>query len=151
MSKKSLITLIFIAALLALAFCSFFAARTVNWHHSHHGHANDDGFHQFVHEKLTLTSIQERQIQAIEDTYTQQRQELEARLRRANAELATVFREERSYTPRVQEKIDGIHHAMGELQKVTLEHIYAMYPHLTQEQQQKLQTYVTNALVQNPE
>jgi Spy/CpxP family protein refolding chaperone len=151
MSKKSFITLAFVAALLAMAFFSFFAARTVNGHPINHQHGGGDGFHQFLHEKLALTSVQERQIQTIEDTYDQQRQALEAKLRQANAELATVFQEERSYTPRVQEKIDTLNHAMGELQKVTLAHIYAMYPHLTQEQQQKLQTYVTHALVQPPE
>jgi Spy/CpxP family protein refolding chaperone len=151
MSKKSFITLAFVAALLAVAFFSFFAARTVNGHHTNYQHGGGNGFHQFLHEKLALTSVQERQIQTIEDTYDQQRQALEAKLRQANAELATVFQEERSYTPRVQEKIDTLNHAMGELQKVTLAHIYAMYPHLTQEQQQKLQTYVTHALVQPPE
>ena len=37
----------------------------------------------------------------------------------------------------MQEKIDTLHNAMMELQKITLEHIFAMYPHLTEEQKQK--------------
>ena len=143
-------TLAFVALLLGLAFCSFFAVRNGNWHATSHGHAGD-AFHQFLHEKLDLTATQNRKIQEIEDTYAAQRHALENRLKQANAELATVFKEEKAYTPRIQEKVDAIHHAMGELQKVTLEHIYAMYPHLTPDQQQKLQTYVTDALVQTPE
>jgi Spy/CpxP family protein refolding chaperone len=150
MTKKSLATLAFTILLLVLAFGSYFAAQTITAHRRMPSH-DPDGFHRFLHHELNLTETQNRQIQAIEDDYHQNHQKLEASIRRANAELAAVIQEENSYTPRVQEKVEAIHHAMGELQKVTLEHIYAMYPHLTPDQQQKLQTFVADALVETTE
>ena len=149
MNKKSFLALGFIALVLALAFCCYFTVKAVKaqWVHTHYG----EGFDRFLHKELNLTDEQNRQIQRIEEEYRKQRSALERQIRVRNAELAAVIQEENTYSPRVQEKIEAVHQTMDNLQRITIEHIYAMYPHLTEAQKKKLQQLVANALVQNPD
>ena len=64
-------------------------------------------------------------------------------------ELANNIGEDRSYSENVQKSVDKIHKAMGGLQKLTLEHLFEMRPILSDEQNQKLEQMITDALYEN--
>lgn len=102
--------------------------------------------HQLLHGDLRLDPDQERRIEVIEQRYAQRRKGLEAELRADNARLAAAIEAERGYGPQVAAAVDASHKAMGELQKVTLEHIFAMRGVLRPDQAERFDASVVKAL-----
>jgi Spy/CpxP family protein refolding chaperone len=102
--------------------------------------------HQLLHEDLKLDPEQERKIEAIERQYALRRQALELELRSDNALLASAIEAEHGYGPQVSSAVDASHKAMGELQKVTLEHIFAMRSVLRPDQAARFDASVVKAL-----
>ncbi|EIZ78053.1 hypothetical protein WSK_3363 [Novosphingobium sp. Rr 2-17] len=102
--------------------------------------------HQLLHDELVLDPSQTSRIEAIEAHYAQRRQALEGELRADNARLAAAIEAEHGYGPQVRDAVDRSHHAMGELQKVTLEHIFAMRGVLRPDQAARFDAAVVKAL-----
>jgi len=102
--------------------------------------------HQLLHEDLKLDPGQERKIEEIEQQYALRRQALELELRSDNARLASAIEAEHGYGPQVSAAVDASHKAMGELQKVTLEHIFAMRSVLRPDQAARFDASVVKAL-----
>lgn len=102
--------------------------------------------HQVLHEDLKLDPEQERRIEEIERQYALRRQALELELRSDNARLAGAIEAEHGYGPQVSSAVDASHRAMGELQKVTLEHIFAMRSVLRPDQAARFDASVVKAL-----
>ena len=71
-------------------------------------------------------------------------------MRSANAELAGAIQTERGYGPKVTAAVDHFHAAMGQLQKETIEHVFAMWAVLTPPQAAKLDRTVVKALTDDP-
>lgn len=102
--------------------------------------------HELLHHDLALNSSQQQKIAAIEKIFAVRRQALELELRADNAKLADAIAAEHGYGPRVSAAVDRSHYAMGELQKETLEHIFAMRAVLNPEQAAKFDEAVVKAL-----
>lgn len=102
--------------------------------------------HQLLHGDLRLDPDQERKIEAIEQQYAQRRKGLEQELRSDNAKLAAAIEAEHGYGPQVAAAVDASHMTMGELQKVTLEHIFAMRSVLRPDQAERFDASVVRAL-----
>lgn len=94
----------------------------------HHGGSE---LHQLMHDRLDLTGEQQAQIDRLEAGFAQRRTALDARLRQANADLAAAMESEHQYGPKVASAVDLSHMAMGDLQKETLAHVFAMRGVLT--------------------
>ena len=82
--------------------------------------------HALMHDELKLDRDQERQIERLEARFAEKRRQLDIGLREANAQLAEAVASEHKYGPKVAEAVDRSHVAMGELQKETLRHVFAM-------------------------
>lgn len=106
--------------------------------------------HRLLHQDLKLDSDQDRRIEAIERQYALRRQALELELRSDNARLASAIEAEHGYGPQVATAVEASHHAMGELQKVTLEHIFAMRGVLRPDQAARFDQAVVRALTVKP-
>lgn len=106
--------------------------------------------HQWLHEQLNITAEQDKKLEPIEARFAERKEALEAEMHQADRELATAINEDGNYSPRVKQSVDKIHAAMGELQKVTLEHLFEMHSVLTPEQRKKLNSLTTDALTHNP-
>lgn len=104
--------------------------------------------HAFMHHKLDLDAAQEAQVEALETRFASRRTELEAKLRDANAELAQAMASEHQYGPRVAAAVDHAHMAMGDLQKATLEHVFAMRALLRPDQAARFDGAVARALTE---
>jgi nickel and cobalt resistance protein CnrR len=102
--------------------------------------------HAVLHEQLELSPEQERQLEQIEAGFAVRRRELELELRAANARLAAAIQAEHGQGPRVAAAVDASHEAMGQLQKDTLAHIFAMRKILTPAQAAKFDRAVVDAL-----
>lgn len=134
-------------ALVALvAFCVAIAASWISRRLIEPHHAEGGELHVLMHERLDLDPAQEARIEALEADFARQRQGLDAQLRRANAELAAAMTSERQYGPRVASAVDHCHMAMGELQKATLRHVFAMRAVLRPDQAAQFDAAVGKAL-----
>jgi nickel and cobalt resistance protein CnrR len=111
----------------------------------HHSGAE---LHAVMHDELDLDHAQERSLAALEHDFKERRAGLEARLKADNARLAEAIAVEHQYGPRVSAAVDATHMAMGDLQKATLEHVFAMRAILRPEQQAKFDAAVAESLAQ---
>lgn len=82
--------------------------------------------HEVLHHRLALDAGQQARLKVLEDRFAVQRRALELEMRAANARLAEAIQAEHGNGPRVGAAVDQSHATMGELQKATLAHIFAM-------------------------
>ena len=116
--------------------------------------ARPDGasaLHELLHEDLALDQQQLARIEALEARFAARRAALQAELRADNARLAAAIEAEHGYGPRVTAEIDRSHRAMGELQKETLSHIFAMRAVLRPDQARRFDHSVVKALTADVE
>lgn len=132
----------FIAA--AVAIGASWAARNLMAADNHAG----GELHSFVHEQLDLDPAQEAKIEELEAQFARRRTTLEAKLRAANGELAQAMASEHQYGPRVAAAVDHAHMAMGDLQKATLEHVFAMRALMRPDQAMRFDRAVAKALTE---
>ncbi len=102
--------------------------------------------HALLHNELSLDAAQQAKIEAIEQRFATRRKALELEMRAANAHLADAMQTEHGYGPEVTAAIDHTHMVMGEMQKETLEHLFAMRAVLRPDQAAKFDRTVTRAL-----
>jgi hypothetical protein len=69
-------------------------------------------------------------------------------MRADNERLAKAIAAEHGYGPKVAEAVDRTHHVMGQLQKETLQHIFAMRGVLRPDQAAQLDAAIVKALTQ---
>jgi len=102
--------------------------------------------HELLHRDLKLDDAQRARLDVIENNYAIRRQALESQLRADNARLAEAIEAEHGYGPKVAAAVDRSHQSMGELQKETLQHIFAMRAVLRPDQTSKFDAAVVKAL-----
>lgn len=102
--------------------------------------------HALLHTELDLDPAQQAKIEAIEQRFATRRKALELEMRAANAHLAAAMQAEHGYGPEVTAAIDHTHMVMGEMQKETLEHLFAMRAVLKPDQAVRFDRTVTRAL-----
>lgn len=107
--------------------------------------------HEFLHDELDLDAGQLARIEGLEKQFAIRKRALELELRADNARLAAAIEAEHGYGPRVTAEIDRSHQAMGELQKETLSHIFAMRAVLRPDQAEKFDRAVVKALTADAE
>jgi Spy/CpxP family protein refolding chaperone len=108
------------------------------------------GLHEFVHEQLELNPEQETLLDELEERHALENAQLEMEVRRANAELAAAMDKEHEYGPEVSAAIDQVHASMGELQKATIRHVFAMRSILDPQQQREFDQQVSRSLTGSP-
>ena len=108
--------------------------------------ANETELHALLHSEAKLSAEQERKIHAIEARFAARRNALELEMRAANIRLAQAIEAEHGYGPRVTQAIDDTHEVMGELQKETLQHLFAMRAVLDRDQAAMFDKTVVKAL-----
>lgn len=102
--------------------------------------------HEVLHHQLKLDAGQEARLEVLEQRFAIRRRALELELRAANARLAGAIQAEHGNGPQVAAAVDASHMAMGELQKETLAHIFAMRQILRPDQAAKFDQAVVKAL-----
>ena len=102
--------------------------------------------HDVLHHQLALDARQERRVEELERRFAVQRRALELEMRADNARLAQAIEAEHGNGPRVAAAVDRTHETMGELQKATLAHIFAMRQLLRPDQTAQFDRAVVKAL-----
>lgn len=106
----------------------------------------DSELHALLHDQLDLDAAQRARLDALEAQFAVRRKALELEMRADNAKLAAAIEAEHGYGPQVSAAIDQSHMAMGQLQKQTLEHVFAMRGLLRPDQAAKFDGAVVKAL-----
>ncbi|RIA37369.1 heavy-metal resistance protein [Hephaestia caeni] len=105
--------------------------------------------HAVLHDQLRLDAAQEQRLHTLEEAFAVRRRALELEMRAENARLAEAITAEHGNGPRVAAAVDASHRTMGELQKETLTHIFAMRSLLRPDQAAKFDAAVTKALTED--
>ena len=108
--------------------------------------AANSELHALLHDQLNLDAAQHARLDALEAQFAVRRKALELEMRADNAKLAAAIETEHGYGPQVSSAIDQSHMAMGQLQKETLEHVFAMRALLRPDQTAKFDEAVVKAL-----
>lgn len=104
--------------------------------------------HTVLHDRLDLDADQERKLHVLEGEFAVRRRTLEATMRAHNRRLAEAIQAEHRNGPAVEAAIDATHVTMGQLQKETLAHVFAMRGLLRPDQARIFDEAVTKALVE---
>lgn len=110
------------------------------------GSREETRIHAIMHRELGLDAAQEQKVDGLERGFAWNRTRLEGDLRAANTRLATAIEREHAYGPDVEKAVDQSHVAMGELQKATLRHVFAMRGVLRPDQTDQFDKAVAEAL-----
>lgn len=106
--------------------------------------------HKWLHKELALTPTENAALKPIELKFAEHERNLREQLREADQDLAKAIAEDKAYTPRVAAAVEMVHHRMGDLQKATIEHVFAMRSVLTPEQGDTLLRLTEEGLLANP-
>ncbi len=129
-----------------IAFLAALAGVLIGRSITDHQQSSSSALHELLHEQLDLDAAQLRQIDRLETQFAARRQALELELRADNARLAAAIQAEHGYGARVAAEVERSHAAMGDLQKETLEHIFAMRRVLRPDQARQFDRAVFKAL-----
>lgn len=132
-----------------VAFAASLAAIWLSQTMAGHSHPQGGELHSLMHEQLELEPAQKMRIEQLEREFADRRKSLDVQLREANAELAAAMVSEHQYGPKVAEAVDRSHMAMGELQKATLGHVFAMRAVLRPDQAARFDAAVGKALTRS--
>jgi hypothetical protein len=102
--------------------------------------------HALLHEQLALDAGQKAQLEAIETRFAIRKRGLELQMQADNARLAEAIEAEHGYGPAVRAAVDHSHQVMGELQKETLGHVFAMRSVLRPDQTAQYDHAIVGAL-----
>jgi len=138
-----------IALIAVLAFLAAIAGVLVGRHFVDPAPHPGAELHAVLHDQLSLDSAQEQRLHALEEAFAVRRRALELEMRAENARLAEAITAEHGNGPRVAIAVDASHRTMGELQKATLAHIFAMRALLRPDQAVKFDAAVTKALTED--
>jgi len=141
--KSASRTLLIAAIAFLAAVTGVFVGQQI-FHAPHHG----TELHDLLHEHLELDAGQEARLEEIERRFAVRRRALELELRADNARLAEAIQAEHGNGPGVAAAVERSHHIMGELQKETLAHLFAMRQTLRPDQAEKFDRAVTRALTE---
>lgn len=107
-------------------------------------------FHQFVHSGLDLSIDQKARLDLLEQRFATRKRALELQLRSENARLASAIQAEHGNGAGVAAAVDRAHMAMGQMQKETIRHIFAMRQILRPDQARRFDAAVVRALTEDP-
>ena len=106
--------------------------------------------HDWLHNELQLTAEQKKTLEPIETRFHEDYERANTQLQEANRELARTLGQTKIFSPEVSAAIEKVHHRMGELQKLSIQHLFEMKAVLTPEQNDRLLHYAQQALENNP-
>ncbi|MFM7603693.1 MAG: periplasmic heavy metal sensor [Prosthecobacter sp.] len=127
------------------------AWRVADWTLHRHGesHANDPAetdLHAWMHEHLDITPEQHGKLDPIEKQFEEHRLALKTQISAAGVELAQVIGAANVDDLRMKAALDRLNQGQAQLQRLTLDHFFAMKRHLRPAQARKLVEWTHDSL-----
>lgn len=109
---------------------------------------SEASLHDWLHQNLGITAEQEAVLLPHELAYEAQRKAQRAKIREAGESLAAAIRaSDHAEAPGIEAARIELAAAQAELQRLTLEHFYAMKAHLSPEQGEKLLRWTHDSIL----
>jgi Spy/CpxP family protein refolding chaperone len=102
----------------------------------------------WLHEQLSLTADQDKALEGIEKSFSDQRQLHLTELNAWNIELSRLIMVEDHFSPQIHTVIERIHQHQKALQQLVISHLFEMQTLLTPEQRQQLRKLTAKALAE---
>lgn len=119
-------------------------------HAEHHSHGDEQpDFHAWMHAHLDLTPEQHGTLEPIEAEFETQRLKLKAEVRAAGQTLADTISSSQENDPALEDALQKLNKAQGDLQRATLEHFFAMKRYLRPAQARKLLEWTHDSLARD--
>lgn len=139
------------SVLISCVLAGLTAWRVTDWTLHRHGesHAHDHAetdLHAWMHEHLDITPEQHAKLEPIEAEFEQQRVQWRGEIRTAGQEVAAAIGQANVNDARLKTALERLNKAQGELQRLTLEHFFAMKRHLRPTQAKKLLEWTHDSL-----
>ncbi|UPG94301.1 periplasmic heavy metal sensor [Luteibacter aegosomatissinici] len=132
-------------ATLAGALIGMAGALALAWGwHAFHGDQTE--LHALLHKAVPLDPDEQRQLDEKERQFVLRRSAIEARLRVANGQLANAIASDPEWSPKVEAASREVEQAAGDLQRITLEHIFEMRAGLKPEHRDAYDKVLVEAL-----
>ncbi len=124
---------------------------TLHRHGEGHAHEHGDAdFHGWMHEHLDITPEQHEKLEPIEAEFEAQRVRLKTTIRDAGLEVAATISEDQVDDARLKSALERLNKAQGELQRLTLDHFFAMKRYLRPAQARKLVEWTHDSIAREP-
>lgn len=146
--------------LLLSAFCSVILAAATAWivtdwvlHRHAEGHAQDHSvpdFHAWMHEHLDITPEQHAIMEPLEAEFEEKRIILKTAIRKSGHEVAESISVADPNDERLKSALEALNQSQGELQRLTLDHFFAMKRHLRPAQAKRLLDWTHDSLTREP-
>jgi Spy/CpxP family protein refolding chaperone len=139
------------SVLISCVLAGLTAWRVTDWTLHRHGesHANDHAesdLHTWMHEHLDITPEQHDKLDPIEKEFEERRVALKSQISAAGVELAQVIGAPNVDEARMKAALDRLNQGQAELQRLTLDHFFAMKRHLRPAQARKLVEWTHDSL-----
>ena len=102
------------------------------------------------HVGVDVTAEQHEKLEPIEAEFEQQRVRLRSEIRTAGLEVAATINEATVDDARLKAALERLNQAQGELQRMTLDHFFAMKRYLRPAQAKKLLEWTHDSLTREP-
>ncbi|MCK5750152.1 MAG: periplasmic heavy metal sensor [Oricola sp.] len=88
--------------------------------------SSHQAFHEELFKDIHLSSPQRETMHALERRHSEEKKRAQARVNKANADLAILLKRQNEYTDQTSAAIDHVHAELLALQKLTIMHLYEM-------------------------
>jgi len=146
--------------LLLSVLCSVILAGTTawivtNWFLHRHGesHAQDHSepdFHAWMHEHLDITPEQHAIMEPLVAEFAERRVILRTAIRKSGHEVAESISAADPNDIRLKSALEALNRSQGDLQRLTLDHFFAMKRHLRPAQAKRLLDWTYDSLTREP-
>jgi Spy/CpxP family protein refolding chaperone len=146
--------------LLLSVLCSIILAGATAWivtdwalHRHGESHAQDHSqpdFHAWMHEHLDITPEQHAIMEPLEAEFEKKRVILRTAIRKSGHEVAESISAANPNDMRLKSALEALNQSQGELQRLTLDHFFAMKRHLRPAQAKRLLDWTYDGLTREP-
>lgn len=141
--KPVMLRSLWVAATVVVAGITSFAVSRIG--HRHPGPEHD--LHRWMHEQLRITPEQEKSMAPAEQAFETERARLRQDIAEAGRALADAVRDGKAGSPEIEAALERLGAAQAKLQRVTLDHFFAMKDHLGPDQAEKLLQWTHDSLL----
>jgi Spy/CpxP family protein refolding chaperone len=146
--------------LLLSVLCSVILAGTTAWivtnwvlHRHGESHAQDHSepdFHAWMHKHLDITPEQHAIMEPLEAEFAERRVILRTAIRKSGHEVAESISAADPNDIRLKSALEALNRSQGDLQRLTLDHFFAMKRHLRPAQAKRLLDWTYDSLTREP-
>ena len=126
---------------------SFVIVHLADHDHHSHGSSSQSDFHSWLHASLDLSAEQEKLLEPIESAFEEEQTKARESIEHQSAALATAINDSNTFGEELTSALTALQESQAALQRLTLEHFFAMKEHLNDEQAAQLRQWTHDSII----